>query len=106
MAESEFNSSSHRNPGIKHDDLSIEEVKAMWNFDLAKTKAGRELLSIGEKRNVMEEIDRIQDLYSKGTFADSVYKKLIGPLEKKLAMLETVATRDLEHDETGAAAVS
>ncbi len=50
-------------------DLSIEEVKNMWNFDLAKTKAGQELLSMGnkklEKRIIKEEIDRIQELYSK-----------------------------------------
>ncbi len=78
----------------------------MWNFDLAKTKAGQELMSIVEKRNIVDEINRIQDLYSKGAFADSVYKKLIEPLEKKLAMLENVAMQDLEHEETGAAAIS
>ncbi len=39
----------------------------------------------GEKRTIVEEIDRIQDLYSQGVFSESAYKKLIGPLEKKLA---------------------
>ncbi len=78
----------------------------MWDFDLAKTKAGQELLSIGEKRTIMREIDRIRALYSKGVFTDSAYKKLLEPLEKELAVLESVATRDIEHDETGAAAVS
>ncbi len=78
----------------------------MWNFDLAKTKAGRELLSIGEKRTIVEEMDRIKAMKSKGVMTDSLYKELIGPLEKKLAKLETVIPRDIEHEETGAAAVS
>ncbi len=60
----------------------------------------------GEKRNIIREIDRIQALYSKGIFTDSAYNELIAPLEKELAMLESTSTRDIEHDETGAAAVS
>ncbi len=95
-------------------DLSIEEVKTMWNFDLAKTKAGQELYSmgegngvkIGERRTILEEIDRIQALKSKGAMADSLYKELIEPLKTKLAMLESVVMQDLEHEETGASAVS
>ncbi len=30
--------------------FSIEEVKEMWNFDLAKTKAGQELMLIGKEK--------------------------------------------------------
>ncbi len=60
----------------------------------------------GEKRTIMEEIDRIQAFKSKGVLTDSLYKELIGPLEIKLAMLENVATRGVESGETGASAVS
>ncbi len=90
--------------------LSIEEVKAMWNFDLAKTKAGQELISMTKekwvKRTILEEIDRIKAMKSKGVLTDSLYEEFIGPLEKKMAMLETVGMRDLEHQETGASAIS
>ncbi len=98
--------------------LSIEEVKAMWNFDLAKTKAGQELMVMnkekyekigekrGERRTIIQEIDRIQALYSKGAFTDSAYKELIEPLRNELAKLETVATPDIGFVETGVSAIS
>ncbi len=106
--------------------LSIEEVKAMWNFDLAKTKAGQELMvmnkekyekngkkigekigeKIGKRRTIMQEIDRIKALYSKGIFTDSAYKELIEPLKHELAKLEPVTTPDIGFEETGASAIS
>ncbi len=90
----------------------------MWNFDLAKTKAGQELYLMGdkngekrgekrgEKKTIMEEIDRIKAIKSKGVLTDSLYEEFIAPLEKKLATLETVDIRNLEHRETGTAAIS
>ncbi|MCP4622539.1 MAG: HigA family addiction module antidote protein [bacterium] len=102
----------------KFKDLSIEEVKTMWHFDLAKTKAGQQLYSMGDKNgekrgikrgkieNILEEIDRIQTLRSNGAMTDSLYKELIEPLQTKLAMLETVATRGVESGATGSPATS
>ncbi len=98
----------------------------MWTFDLAQTKAGQELIAlyrekyekvgkkrgerigkrIGKKIFIRREIDRIQDLYSKGLLTDSLYKELLEPLQSKLAMLESVVIPDAPHEETGASAVS
>ncbi len=86
----------------------------MWHFDLAKTKAGQELYSmgegkgvkIGEKRLIIREIDRVKNLYSKGIFTDSAYKELIEPLKNELAKLEAIVPPDAESAELEASAVS
>ncbi len=60
----------------------------------------------GKLEHIMEEIDRIKDLYSKGLFTDSAYKELIEPLKNELAKLEAIVIQDVSPDETGASAVS
>ncbi len=82
----------------------------MWKFDLAKTKAGRQLYSMGDKngeqRSIPREIDRVKNLYSKGIFTDSAYKELIVPLKNELAKLEAMVPPDAESAEFEASAVS
>ncbi len=53
---------------------------------------------------IVEEIGRIEAFKSKGLLTDSLYNELIGPLEIKLAMLESGATRGVDLGEIGASA--